>query len=165
MRLDIRIGIATGEVLAGSIGSELMMSYTVMGDAVVLAARLESLNKVYGTRILVADRTAQMASDAFAYREVDRVIVYGQETQTTIHELLGKAGELSTTQVSVRAAYAAGLEAYRQQRWEEAREAFERVQESEPGDGPSRVLLSRIMDLESRLQSTDWDGPWKMDRK
>lgn len=163
--LDIRIGVATGEVLAGSIGSEAMMSYTVLGDAVILAARLESLNKVYGTRIIVAERTAEMSSDVFAYREIDRVVVYGLGTQTTIHELLGKTGELSASQVATQAAYASGLEAYRHQRWKVAREAFEKVQAIIPDDGPSRTLLSRVRSLESQSRSASWDGSWKMDRK
>jgi adenylate cyclase len=160
--LDIRIGIATGEVLAGSIGPELMMSYTVMGDAVVLAARIESLNKVYGTRILVADCTADMTRDAIAYREVDRVIVYGHEAQTTIHELLGKVEDLSAAQEALQKAYSAGLNAYRQQHWEGARGAFEKAQERVPEDGPSRVLLFCINDLEARPQATAWDGSWRM---
>jgi Adenylate cyclase, family 3 (some proteins contain HAMP domain) len=85
---DVRIGVATGEVLVGSIGSEFMMSYTVMGDAVNLASRLEGANKIYGTHALVSEPTIAAASDAIEFREIDLLVVVGQNHAETVFEIM-----------------------------------------------------------------------------
>ena len=87
---DLRIGIATGETLVGSIGSEYMMSFTVMGDTVNLAARLESANKAYGSRCLISEATANMCSADFEVREIDRVVLTGQSNHQTVYEIMGQ---------------------------------------------------------------------------
>jgi adenylate cyclase len=161
---DLRIGIATGEVLTGSIGSELMMSFTVMGDAVNLASRLEAANKVYGSRILISQATAAALNDGFALREIDRLAVAGQSVAQPVFDVLGKAGELSSQQESLRAHYAEGLAAYRAARWHDAREAFGAALENVPGDGPSKAMLARIDRLQTNPPA-DWDGAWRMEHK
>jgi class 3 adenylate cyclase len=102
---DIRIGIATGEALVGSIGSELMMSYTVMGDTVNLASRLEGANKLYGGRVLVSAATVAGADDAIETREIDRVVMLGQTHPQAIFEIIGRKGELTQAQVELRTNY------------------------------------------------------------
>src|SRR5882724_3899529 len=99
---DIRIGIATGEALVGSIGSELMMSYTVMGDTVNLASRLESANKEYGGRILVSEATIAGAAGAIEAREIDRVVTMGQTRPETVYEIMARKGELMAAQSELR---------------------------------------------------------------
>ena len=91
---DVRIGVATGEVLVGSIGSEFMMSYTVMGDAVNLASRLEGANKIYGSHSLVSEPTIAAAGDAIEFREIDRLVVVGQNHAETVFEIMGRKDEL-----------------------------------------------------------------------
>src|SRR5262249_11391755 len=115
---DIRIGIATGEALVGSIGSEYMMSYTVMGDNVNLASRLEGANKVYGSHCLISEATAKACGDAIALREIDRVVVVGQTNAETVYEIMGRKGELTPAQIEARSRYAKGLAAYRARRWD-----------------------------------------------
>ena len=162
---DIRIGIATGEVLVGSIGSELMMSYTVMGDTVNLASRLEGANKEYGGRILVSEATIAGASAAVEAREIDRLVTLGQTRAQAVFEIMGAKGELTAAQIELRARFSEGLAAYRAQRWEEGRRAFEAALLAIPDDGPSMTFIKRIDKLVAAPPGKGWDGAWHLERK
>ena len=161
---DLRIGVATGEALVGSIGSDVMMSYTVMGDVVNLASRLEGANKAYGTRNLVAERTIAAVGDAVEVREIDRVVVAGHTHSEVIFEILSRKGELTPQQLASRDKYLEGLAAYREQRWEDALRALNTAMAASPGDGPSAALLRRIESLKTDPPSPDWDGAWRIDK-
>ena len=162
---DIRIGIATGEVLAGTIGSELMMSFTVMGDTVNLASRLEGANKLYGTRILVSQATAATLDGSLELREIDLLTVVGQSAPQAVFEVIGEKGELTSMQEEVRARYTEGLAAYRACDWHRARNCFDAALKVSPFDGPSRAFVKRIDVLKATPPRTDWDGSWQMERK
>jgi adenylate cyclase len=162
---DVRIGVATGEALVGSIGSEVMMNYTVMGDTVNLAARLEAANKLYGSRSLIAAATVAKTDETIQFREIDRLMVVGQTQPQAVFELLGRKGELTPKQDLLRTRYADGLVAYRARRWDQARAAFHAVLEAVPTDGPSLTLLSRIDHLQEHSPGADWDGSWRLENK
>ena len=162
---DIRIGIATGDALVGSIGSEFMMSFTVMGDSVNLASRLESANKVYGCRCLISEATAKMCGADFELREIDRLVVLGQSQPQTVYEVIGRKGELASTEAVLQMRYAEGLAAYRARRFEEARKAFAAALEAVPDDGPSTALLARLDGFAQNAPSDQWDGSWYLEHK
>jgi class 3 adenylate cyclase len=162
---DLRIGIATGEALVGSIGSEFMMSFTVMGDTVNLASRLESANKIYGSRCLVSEATFVGAAATVEAREIDRLVVAGQTQPQVVFEIMGRKGELSAQQLSLINHYSEGLAAYRSRRWEDAKSALNVALETIPDDGPSITLLSRIESLRANPPAADWDGSWRLDQK
>jgi adenylate cyclase len=162
---DLRIGIATGEALVGSIGSEFMMNFTVMGDPVNLASRLEAANKIYGSRSLISEATMTAAGAAVEVRELDRLMVLGQSRPQIVFEIMGRRGELTPSQDSLRARYCEGLAAYRARRWSEAQAALNAALEIAPGDGPSQALLSRVNSMEKDPPAADWDGSWHLDQK
>lgn len=161
---DLRIGVATGEALVGSIGSDVMMSYTVMGDVVNLASRLEGANKLYGTRNLFSQRTIAAAGAAVEVREIDRVVVAGHTHSEVIFEILGRKGEPTPQQLTLRANYLEGLAAYRERRWDDALRGFNEALEAMPGDGPSTALLKRVEGLKANPPSQDWDRSWHIEK-
>ncbi|MBX5212589.1 adenylate/guanylate cyclase domain-containing protein [Rhizobium sp. NZLR11] len=159
---DLKIGVATGEALVGSIGSEIMMSYTVMGDVVNLASRLEGANRLYGTRNLVSGKTVAVASQTLEVREIDSIVVEGQTRAEAIFEILGRRGEVTTERLASRDFYEMGLAAYRERRWEDAESAFKSSLALIPDDGPSLTLLTRVEGMETAHLSVDWDGSWRI---
>jgi len=142
-----------------------MMSFTVMGDAVNLASRLEAVNKVYGTRILISQATAEAIGSRLGLREIDSLAVVGQSVPQPVFEVMGRASALTAPQEGLRAHYAEGLAAYRACRFADARAAFNAALESIPGDGPSQTMLARIAQFETAPPAADWDGAWRMDSK
>lgn len=162
---DIRIGIATGEALVGSIGSELMMSYTVLGDPANLASRLEGANKLYDSHVLASAETVKRAGDAFETREIDQASVVGDPRLHTIFEIMGRKGELTPARIELKARFTEGLRAYRARRWDEARQAFAQALKAVPDDGPSLTYIRRIEAFVAAPPPENWDGSWHLEQK
>jgi adenylate cyclase len=142
-----------------------MMSFTVMGDTVNLASRLESANKFYGTRCLVSQETITASAQAVEVREIDCVIVAGQTRPQIVFEIMGRVGELSAAQTALRAHYSEGLAAYRARRWDEAANALKMALAAAPRDGPCMILLARLESLRENPPPANWDGSWRLDPK
>src|SRR5262249_10654505 len=137
----------------------------VMGDTVNLASRLESANKVYGSRCLVSEATFAGGMDFIEGREIDRLVAVGQSQPQVVYEIMGRSGELSPAQISLRTYYSEGLAAYRSRKWEQARSALNKALETSPNDGPSKALLSRIESFQKNPPTGNWDGSWRLDQK
>jgi adenylate cyclase len=163
--IDLRIGICTGEAVVGNIGSENTRSYTVVGDTVNVAARLERANRVYGTQILINESTAQAIGSQFETREIDTISVKGKTETTRIFELLSAAGQLSEELVRLRERYGAGRRSYLAQEWDLAEATFRQCLQIRPNDGPSHVLLDRIQFLRRNPPGKDWNGVWHLREK
>ena len=161
--LRTRMGLHSGPVVAGNIGSTELFNFTAIGDTVNLASRLEGVNKVYGTGILLSDSTYQRVAAEMLAREVDLVRVKGRGQPVAIYELLGPLQEGAI--IEWLEIFRAGREAYLRRDWEEAVKNFQAVLRLKPEDGPAQVFLHRCREFQHQPPPPDWQGVHVLESK
>ena len=159
-RFHARMALATGDTVIGTVGSDTTKSFTVIGDTVNIASRLEGVNKVYGTSILINEECYRLAEADIEVREIDLVTVFGKVEPVRIFELLGRTGQLDSQTAKLREVYGAALALYREQKWREAEEAFRDCLKIKEHDGPSLEFLTRIANFARTPPPKDWKGVW-----
>ena len=163
--LKVRMGINTGEMIAGNVGSSDRFDYTIMGDAVNLSSRLEGANKYYGTYLMVSETTYAATKDHFEYRELDLLKVKGKNNSVRVYELLTRKGHLDDTMRQMLPHYKAGIEAYYQQKWDYALTHFNKVLEIDATDGPTNLYVSRCQKFKEKPPVENWDGSYELKAK
>ena len=160
-KFHVRVALATGEALIGTVGSDTTKSFTVIGDTVNIASRLEGVNKIYGTDLIINEDCLHLAEQDVEAREIDLLTVYGKTEPVRIYELLGKIGELDSSTSQLRDTFATALQKYREQKWTEAEKGFQNCLAIRKNDGPSLEFLTRIATFARTPPPKDWNGVWQ----
>ncbi len=166
IELYSRVGINTGDMLVGNMGSDTVFDYTVMGDAVNLASRLEGANKAYGTSIMIGQNTFEDVKDLFITRPLDLLRVKGKNEPVAVFELLAeRENELSDAKLKALELYNQGIVLFRERKFPEAWHYFAKALEIDPQDGPSKTYLQRCELYIANPPPDDWDGVWILTEK
>ena len=162
--IAIGVGLNTGPVNVGNMGSDKRLAWTVMGDNVNLASRLEGMTKQYRCRVIISENTYEQVADQFVAREVDRIRVKGKKLPVVIYELLAPISQRDAY-AALLAKYNAALDVYRSHNWLEATGTFGELLAEYPDDGPTQILLQRCIEFLEEAPESDWDGVYVMKSK
>ena len=162
---SVRMGLATGDLVVGTIGAPNARSFTVIGDTVNLASRLEGANNAYATSILVDEGTFQLAQNDVEGREIDFLTVLGKLEPVRVYQIMAPAGCLSAAENELRGLFAEALAAYRARDWDRSDQHFTQCLAVVPNDGPAAVFRRRIEFLRGQALPPDWDGVWQLTEK
>ncbi len=163
--LHMRVGVNTGSMVVGNMGSKNRMNYGINGDSVNLAARLEAANKEYGTLSLISESTYQQAKNHIEVRELETIRVVGRVSPVKVYELLGKAGHIDPAILEILPFYFKGLNAYKKRNWDNALHFFEQALKVNPADGPSRTFRNRCLRFKANPPPKIWDGVFRLPTK
>jgi len=163
-QISIGVGLNTGPVNVGNMGSAKRLAWTVMGDNVNLASRLEGMTKEYRTRVVISEGTYRQIADKFVCRDLDKIRVKGKLQPVTIYELLDLA-EQKEKYDPLLSGFNHAMEAYHEQNWKEAASRLAEMLTRFPDDGPSQIFLDRVLEFIQNAPEPDWDGVYVMKTK
>ena len=163
--LTVRMGVNTGQMVVGNMGSSQRMNYTIMGDAVNLASRLEGANKAYGSGMMISESTYRSCEEDIDVRELDRIMVVGKSEPVTVYQLLSRKNQTTGADADLVDQFSKGLELYKVGDFRLAKSEFSSCLEIFADDGPALTYISRCQAFADNPPDADWDGVYRLTEK